>query len=171
MARRRTHQLQSLYRQRISRPISPSDGPGWIYVYIDNGNEFKIGMTKNFERRQREWDRNCSCRDRIWFKPILAANRRRAESVVHILLEIQLSGTRREICFCWSSQGYSEEDLGSSVAEGSDDLKLTGNRLGGKLVSIDVNAQCMYRSAKNSASRQWQDHLFNEKYLFCATIG
>ncbi|GAW07399.1 hypothetical protein LENED_009388 [Lentinula edodes] len=50
MARRRTHQLQSLYRQRISRPISPSDGPGWIYVYIDNGNEFKIGMTKNFER-------------------------------------------------------------------------------------------------------------------------
>ncbi|KAH7881537.1 hypothetical protein F5879DRAFT_927790 [Lentinula edodes] len=51
MARRRTHQLQSLYRQRTSRPISPSDGPGWIYVYIDNGNEFKIGMTKNFERR------------------------------------------------------------------------------------------------------------------------
>ncbi|KAJ4497388.1 hypothetical protein C8R41DRAFT_865463 [Lentinula lateritia] len=123
MARRRTHQLQSLYRQRISRLISPSDGPGWIYVYIDNGNEFKIGMMKNFERRQREWDRNCPCLDRIWFKPILAANRRRAESVVHILLEIQLSGTRREICFCWSSQGYSEEDLGSSVAEGSDDLK------------------------------------------------
>ncbi|KAJ3870702.1 hypothetical protein F5051DRAFT_434436, partial [Lentinula edodes] len=123
MAHRGIHQLQSLYRQRISRRISPSDGPGWIYVYVDNGNEFKIGMTKNFERRQREWDRNCPCLNRIWFKPVPAANRRRAESVAHILLEIQLPGARREICFRWSSQGYSEKDCGANVAAGSGLLK------------------------------------------------
>ncbi|KAJ3849748.1 hypothetical protein EV368DRAFT_67186 [Lentinula lateritia] len=116
-----------------------SDGPGWIYVYIDNGNEFKIGMTKNFERRQREWDRNCPCLNRIWFKPVPAANRRRAESVAHILLEIQLPGACREICFRWSLQGYSEKDHGANVAEGSGLLKLTIDQEE-MLVSIDLNS-------------------------------
>ncbi|KAJ4499783.1 hypothetical protein C8R41DRAFT_863762 [Lentinula lateritia] len=125
MARCRTHQLQSLYRQQILRPISPSDGPGWIYVYIDNGNEFKIGMTKDFERRQQEWDRNCPCLDRIWFKPILAVNRRRVGCRVHV----------EKFVFAGHCRDIRRKILGPALRRA-----LTGNRLGGKLVSIDVNA-------------------------------
>ncbi|KAJ4463631.1 hypothetical protein C8J55DRAFT_494244 [Lentinula edodes] len=42
MVRRSTCQLQTIYHQRIMRTISPSDGLGWLYAYVDWGGEWKI---------------------------------------------------------------------------------------------------------------------------------
>ncbi|KAJ3873062.1 hypothetical protein F5051DRAFT_444589 [Lentinula edodes] len=49
MTRRSTHKLQKLHVQRLMRPISASDGFGWIYAYVDWGSEWKIGMTSDFD--------------------------------------------------------------------------------------------------------------------------
>ncbi|KAJ3897544.1 hypothetical protein F5879DRAFT_927758 [Lentinula edodes] len=45
MVRRSTCQLQTIYHQRIMRTISPSDGLGWLYAYVDWGGEWKIGQS------------------------------------------------------------------------------------------------------------------------------
>lgn len=78
MVRRSTCQLQTIYHRRIMRPISPSDGFGWLYAYVDWGGEWKIGMTSDFRRRQQQWEQCCPRPRRIWFGPIAVANRRRA---------------------------------------------------------------------------------------------
>ncbi|KAJ3876915.1 hypothetical protein F5051DRAFT_429410 [Lentinula edodes] len=80
--------LQRLYDIRQRRAISDADGEGYLYAYVDS-NEVKMGMTKNFNRRKEEWDKNCPHAGRIWFPPVRVDNRRRAESLAHLLLEME----------------------------------------------------------------------------------
>ncbi|KAJ3921647.1 hypothetical protein F5877DRAFT_64725 [Lentinula edodes] len=106
MTRRSNHKLQKLHVQRLMRPISASDGFGWIYAYVDWGSEWKIGMTNDFVRRRKDWDQQCPCLNRMWLPPIPVANRRRAE--IHLR---------------WSSYARLEKDCGAGAAEGSSFLK------------------------------------------------
>ncbi|KAJ4469354.1 hypothetical protein C8R41DRAFT_870995 [Lentinula lateritia] len=82
MTRRPTYRLQKLYTRQRLRLVSPSDGRGWLYAYLDGGIEWKIGMSKDFVRRRRDWEKRCPCRNRKWFPPVPVANRRRAANQV-----------------------------------------------------------------------------------------
>ncbi|KAJ3709890.1 hypothetical protein C8R42DRAFT_649078 [Lentinula raphanica] len=66
MAKRRTkHKLRSLYALRRARPASLADGPGVLYAYVDYGRYWKIGMAKEFARRQAQWNKQCPCPARL----------------------------------------------------------------------------------------------------------
>ncbi|KAJ3890085.1 hypothetical protein GG344DRAFT_66590 [Lentinula edodes] len=95
--RRSSEELQQRYSIREIRAISNADGPGYLYAYVD-GSIWKVGMSNDFVRRQKEWDKDCPCPWRIWFPPIRVANRRRAESLVHLLLEMQCLDRPRIYC-------------------------------------------------------------------------
>ncbi|KAH7872184.1 uncharacterized protein C8R40DRAFT_1071958 [Lentinula edodes] len=84
MTRRPTYRLRKLYTRQRLRIISPSDGRGWLYAYLDGGVEWKIGMSKDLVRRRHDWEKRCLCRNRKWFPPVPVANRRRAGYRVHI---------------------------------------------------------------------------------------
>ncbi|KAJ3769219.1 hypothetical protein FB446DRAFT_791607 [Lentinula raphanica] len=88
MAKRPRRVLRTMYASRRARPTSLADGPGFLYVFIDNGNKWKVGMSKNFARRRAEWNRECPCPNRVWMRPIAVKRRRRAEALAHILLEL-----------------------------------------------------------------------------------
>ncbi|KAJ3809515.1 hypothetical protein F5876DRAFT_66389 [Lentinula aff. lateritia] len=95
--RRSSEELQQRYSMREIRAISNADGPGYLYAYVD-GSIWKVGMSNDFVCRQKEWDKDCPCPWRIWFPPIRVANRRRAESLVHLLLEMQCLDRPRIYC-------------------------------------------------------------------------
>ncbi|KAH7868669.1 uncharacterized protein C8R40DRAFT_1074639 [Lentinula edodes] len=95
--RRSSEELQQCYSMREIRAISNADGPGYLYAYVD-GSIWKVGMSNDFVRRQKEWDKDCPCPWRIWFPPIRVANRRRVESLVHLLLEMQCLDRLRIYC-------------------------------------------------------------------------
>ncbi|KAJ3767794.1 hypothetical protein FB446DRAFT_792882 [Lentinula raphanica] len=88
MTKRPRPVLRAMYASRRARSTSPADGPGFLYVFVDNGTRYKVGMTKNFARRRAEWDRQCPCLNREWKKPIAVRRRRRAEALAHLLLEL-----------------------------------------------------------------------------------
>ncbi|KAJ3884841.1 hypothetical protein GG344DRAFT_71031 [Lentinula edodes] len=87
MARRSFHRLLQLLLSRLARVISPADGPGFLYAFVDGGVLWKIGMTKDFHRRRAEWDNQCPFPGRIWMAPVPTMTRRRAESIAHLALE------------------------------------------------------------------------------------
>ncbi|KAJ3873659.1 hypothetical protein F5051DRAFT_476297 [Lentinula edodes] len=95
--RRSFEELQHCYNRREVRRISDADGEGYIYAFVDV-DVWKIGMSKDFVRRQEEWDRNCPDLRRIWLPPIRVANRRRAESLAHLLLEMACIDRPRAYC-------------------------------------------------------------------------
>ncbi|KAJ3765780.1 hypothetical protein EV361DRAFT_957126 [Lentinula raphanica] len=80
MARRSHLQLHVLYGVKKSRSTSLADGAGYLYAFVDRGHRWKIGMTNNFARRQREWNRQCPSSSRVWMPPIPVKKRRRAGS-------------------------------------------------------------------------------------------
>ncbi|KAJ3713917.1 hypothetical protein F5878DRAFT_645900 [Lentinula raphanica] len=88
MTKRPRRVLRTMYASRRARPTSLADGPGFLYVFIDNGNKWKVGMSKNFARRRAEWNRECPCPNRVWMRPVAVKRRRRAEALAHILLEL-----------------------------------------------------------------------------------
>lgn len=61
--RRRLHTLKA-------RPLSPSDGPGYLYDFFETPYEVKVGRTINVARRQVQWDIDCWNPNREWEKPI-----------------------------------------------------------------------------------------------------
>ncbi|KAH7881580.1 uncharacterized protein C8R40DRAFT_1164989 [Lentinula edodes] len=83
--------------RQMSR-ISDADGEGYLYAYV-HFDMWKVGMLKNFIRRQEEWDRDCPDGWRIWLPPIRVANRRRAEAVAHLLLEMACIDRPRVYCY------------------------------------------------------------------------
>ncbi|KAH7869965.1 uncharacterized protein C8R40DRAFT_1176078 [Lentinula edodes] len=85
--RRSFEELQWRYNKREMRRISDTDGEGYLYAFV-HLNVWKVGMSKDFIRRREEWDRDCPDSWRIWLPPIRVANRRRAESLAHLLLEM-----------------------------------------------------------------------------------
>ncbi|KAJ3838271.1 hypothetical protein F5878DRAFT_661341 [Lentinula raphanica] len=98
MPKRSSRMLLILYASRRSRPPSLADGPGFLYAFVDRGRRWKIGMSKNFVRRKREWNRQCPSSDRRWMMPVAVKRRRRAESLVHLLLEFWSSDRPRTRC-------------------------------------------------------------------------
>ncbi|KAJ3817569.1 hypothetical protein EV361DRAFT_871176 [Lentinula raphanica] len=98
MPRRPYHVLRARYASRRLRSTSLADGPGYLYAYLDDGRRWKIGMSRNFVRRKKEWNRQCSSSDRIWMLPIAVPRRRRAESLAHLLLELCCSDRPRIYC-------------------------------------------------------------------------
>ncbi|KAJ3709536.1 hypothetical protein C8R42DRAFT_730024 [Lentinula raphanica] len=98
MTKRPRRVLRTMYASRRARPTSLADGPGFLYVFIDNGNKWKVGMSKNFARRRAEWNRECPCPNRVWMRPIAVKRRRRAEALAHILLELACFDPRRHFC-------------------------------------------------------------------------
>ncbi|KAJ3718215.1 hypothetical protein C8R42DRAFT_723585 [Lentinula raphanica] len=88
MAKRPRRILHAMYASRRARSTSPADGPGFLYIFIDNGTRWKVGMSNNFRRRKAEWNRQCPCPNRVWMKPIAVRRRRRAEALAHLMLEI-----------------------------------------------------------------------------------
>ncbi|KAJ3967700.1 hypothetical protein EV361DRAFT_871425 [Lentinula raphanica] len=86
MPRRSKSAIHSLYASRKSRPTSTADGPGYLYAFSDTGHRWKVGMTHNFARRKRQWDRQCPCPSRRWKDPIAVPRRRRAGRVTIALI-------------------------------------------------------------------------------------
>ncbi|KAJ3893465.1 hypothetical protein GG344DRAFT_63701 [Lentinula edodes] len=86
--RRSSGELQERYDMREIWVISDADGPGYLYAYV-KGDFWKVGMSHDFAQHQEEWDKECPCPWRAWFLPIRVANRRRAESLAHLLLEME----------------------------------------------------------------------------------
>ncbi|KAJ3874539.1 hypothetical protein F5051DRAFT_431274 [Lentinula edodes] len=87
MARRAFHRLLRLLLSRLARVISPADGPGFLYAFVDGGVLWKVGMTKDFDRRRAQWDNQCPFPGRIWMAPVPTMTRRRAKSIAHLALE------------------------------------------------------------------------------------
>ncbi|KAJ3767167.1 hypothetical protein FB446DRAFT_708027 [Lentinula raphanica] len=98
MARRSHHQIFTLYAAHKSRATSVADGFGYLYAFVDRGHRWKIGVTNNFARRKREWDRQCPSSSRRWMPPITVKRRRRAETLAHLLLELLCSDRPRIYC-------------------------------------------------------------------------
>ncbi|KAJ3730391.1 hypothetical protein C8R42DRAFT_637153 [Lentinula raphanica] len=98
MAKRPKVILRALYAFRRARPTSSADGPGYLYAFVDKGRRWKIGMSRDFERRKREWDQQCPCDDRVWMVPIATTRRRRAESLAHLSLELECSERPKYYC-------------------------------------------------------------------------
>ncbi|KAJ3873352.1 hypothetical protein F5051DRAFT_432252 [Lentinula edodes] len=115
--------MKKLYTRRRRRLISLPDGRGWLYAYLDGGVEWKIGMSKDLVRRRRDWEKRCPRRNRKWFPPVPVANRRRAESLAHILLELQLSSAHREVHLHWPLEARMDKNHQTSTAEGGSHLK------------------------------------------------
>ncbi|KAJ3818645.1 hypothetical protein F5880DRAFT_1682578 [Lentinula raphanica] len=78
MARRSHRQISTLYVSHQSRSTTLADGSGFLYAFVDRGHSWKIGMSNNFARRKREWDRQCPSSSRRWMPPIRVKRRRRA---------------------------------------------------------------------------------------------
>ncbi|KAJ3751713.1 hypothetical protein EV360DRAFT_75981, partial [Lentinula raphanica] len=97
MAKRRTRVLCNLYAHRSSRSTSLADGPGYIYAFCDH-DRWKIGMARDFARRRKQWNKQCPFVGRIWMTPIVVSRRRRAESLAHLLLELNCSDRPRLYC-------------------------------------------------------------------------
>ncbi|KAJ3848188.1 hypothetical protein EV368DRAFT_68487 [Lentinula lateritia] len=76
-----------------------ADGQGYLYAYVED-DEWKVGLTNNFVRRQEEWNKGCPCPWRIWLLPIRVANRWRAEALAHLLLEMECLDRLRTYCRC-----------------------------------------------------------------------
>ncbi|KAJ3897345.1 hypothetical protein F5879DRAFT_996188 [Lentinula edodes] len=95
--RRSLEELQRRYEMRETRGISNADGQGYLYAYVDN-DRWKVGMTNEFVCRQEEWDKDCPYPWRVWLPPIQVANRRRAEALAHILLEMECLHRPRIYC-------------------------------------------------------------------------
>ncbi|KAJ3925919.1 MAG: hypothetical protein NXY57DRAFT_1043704 [Lentinula lateritia] len=95
--RRSFEDLQQRFIKREVRGISDADADGYLYAYV-HSDEWKIGMTNDFSRRRDEWDRDCPDVWRIWLPPIRVANRRRSESLAHLLLEMACIDRPRAYC-------------------------------------------------------------------------
>ncbi|KAJ3765035.1 hypothetical protein FB446DRAFT_795459 [Lentinula raphanica] len=113
-------QLAALYKKRKSQPISPANGCGVLYTYLDNGVDFKVGMTSNFAHRRREWDHQCPCPTRIWMDTLPVAHRRRAESLAHLLIEGICTDRPRK--HCPKCKRHHQEIFSFRVAETSVDI-------------------------------------------------
>ncbi|KAJ3726501.1 hypothetical protein DFJ43DRAFT_1041312 [Lentinula guzmanii] len=96
--RRPTHNLRALYASRRARATSLADRPGFLYMFVDRGRYWKLGMTSNFERRKAQWDNECPCAHRRWLPPIRVTRRRRAESLAHLLLEMRSMDRPKRYC-------------------------------------------------------------------------
>ncbi|KAJ3849351.1 hypothetical protein EV368DRAFT_67511 [Lentinula lateritia] len=67
-----TRKLCALYEFRKACPKSAADGPGVLYVFVEQqGMLWKVSHTNNYHRRQAEWDRQCLCPDCLWLPPVL----------------------------------------------------------------------------------------------------
>ncbi|KAJ3722853.1 hypothetical protein C8R42DRAFT_641196 [Lentinula raphanica] len=113
MAKRSRSRLRAVYASRILRPTSPADGPGFIYAFLDDGCRWKIGMTRDFTRRQAEWNRSCPCGARVWMPPIAVTRRRRMglDFIVPI-------GSHRNFHFSYERVGRLEGDHSSGAKYG-----------------------------------------------------
>ncbi|KAJ3720650.1 hypothetical protein C8R42DRAFT_643035 [Lentinula raphanica] len=111
--------LATLYETRKLRSISPADGRGFLYAYLDDGVDWKVGMSNNFARRRREWDRQCPCPTRIWMEPLPVAKRRRAESLAHLLIEGICTDRPRK--HCAKCRRHHQEIFSFRVADNSVD--------------------------------------------------
>ncbi|KAJ3836497.1 hypothetical protein F5878DRAFT_643489 [Lentinula raphanica] len=98
MVRRSSRLLHLLYNIRKARPTSRADGPGFLYAFVDHGHCWKIGMARDFDRRRAQWDRECPCIGRRWMPPLAVTRRRRAESLAHLLLEINCADRPKDYC-------------------------------------------------------------------------
>ncbi|KAJ3870957.1 hypothetical protein F5051DRAFT_434241 [Lentinula edodes] len=154
MTRRPTQTLRSLYIRLLRRQISPSDGRGWLYAYLDGGTEWKIGMSKDFVRRRRDWDKQCPCPNRMWFSPVPVANRRRAESLAHIQLELECIDRPRRYCRSCARRLVAEntaKNLSSPVVGGTSGGGSLGQYCGGQQL-IEVLEQDITRSLQLGSS-------------------
>ncbi|KAJ3764811.1 hypothetical protein FB446DRAFT_709984 [Lentinula raphanica] len=109
MSRRSKRVLRSLYASRKARPTSRADGPGYLYAFVDHSRRWKIGMSKNFHQRRRQWNIKCRSPGRNWLPPLAVKRRRRAdrESIAlsaQRLGVIQGCNTHREIFLFNSKQ-------------------------------------------------------------------
>ncbi|KAJ4466776.1 hypothetical protein C8R41DRAFT_871519 [Lentinula lateritia] len=77
---------RQIFLQRPAR-FYPSIRRCFLYAFVDGGVLWKIGMTKDFDRRRAEWDNQCPFPGRIWMAPVPTMTRRRAESLAHLALE------------------------------------------------------------------------------------
>ncbi|KAH7870674.1 uncharacterized protein C8R40DRAFT_1073184 [Lentinula edodes] len=128
--RRSFENLQRRFGLREMQGISDADGEGYLYAYVDSDG-WKIGMSNNFVRRQKEWDKDCPSPWRIWLPPIQVANRRRAETLAHLLLEMACvdppriycqnctpMSAHREIRFLWTLARRLDHDCLSNLFKG-----------------------------------------------------
>ncbi|KAJ3772210.1 hypothetical protein FB446DRAFT_62858 [Lentinula raphanica] len=125
--KRSAAELEILYQRRKLRQISDADGCGTLYAYLDNGIQWKVGMTIDFPRRKAEWDRECPCPRRIWMDPIPVAYRRRAESLAHLLIEDICTDRPRR--YCVKCQRKHQEVFTFRVADTSRDSSVVWNEL------------------------------------------
>lgn len=119
--RRPSEDLQQRFVKRRARGISDADGNGYLYAYV-HANEWKIGTTNDFIRRQRQWNQDCPDPSRLWLPPVRVSNRRRAgefyilrlsvhpirvpEALAHLMLETACTDRPRAYCYLCTLPHY-----------------------------------------------------------------
>ncbi|KAF9060419.1 hypothetical protein BDP27DRAFT_1370585 [Rhodocollybia butyracea] len=103
MVRRGTNDLWDLISRRESRPVSKSDGKGYVYLLrernvANNATIVKAGMTKNLKKRLAQHDQKCPqvIREVLWYRKVTC--RRRTEALLHLHLEILSLDRPRNVC-------------------------------------------------------------------------
>ncbi|KAG7086290.1 hypothetical protein E1B28_009475 [Marasmius oreades] len=78
----------------LSRGPDITDGPGIVYAFVivggtsrDNALMVKVGATKDWKRRMREWKNQCKGEEHVWLVGIESKYRFLTESCAHIMLE------------------------------------------------------------------------------------
>ena len=100
--KRAHHLLQQQLNYLQAKPISASDGPGYLYNFFETPSQVKVGRSVDPEERKVQWDRVCWNPNRMWEKPIWCPYTHRAgeyhlhlyhlylpatEAIAHLLLK------------------------------------------------------------------------------------
>ncbi|KAJ3893560.1 hypothetical protein GG344DRAFT_63688 [Lentinula edodes] len=145
-------------------------GRGWLYAYLDGGTEWKIGMSKDFVRRRRDWDKQCPCPNRMWFSPVPVANRRRAESLAHIQLELECTDRPRRYCQSCARRLVAEntaKNLSSPVVGGTSGGGSLGQYCGGQqlIEGWDWNIICFDSFSTSTMTTQAGGAVANADFI------
>ncbi|KAJ4472760.1 hypothetical protein C8R41DRAFT_870375 [Lentinula lateritia] len=87
----------------IHRPLSSTDGGGWIYIFHEGCFVYKVGRSNNVVRRAREWKRACRAHPQTWLAAFWTPFAHRTECLVHIALEATCDSGPRIRCACTST--------------------------------------------------------------------
>lgn len=113
-----TTSTKNKIKRRLQKPVSKTDGPGFIYVYTlpEDGQYFKIGRTeRSVEQRIKEW------KGAILKKNYPVAYQKKTERLIHLYLDhcrvYRYQIAKGKICTIWKSNGEPVTDYDATLKE------------------------------------------------------